>query len=204
VGKGYLQWEIKESLNVWYNVQMEDKSNKEQIVFGGGCFWCTEAVFKMLKGVESVTPGYTGGNIPNPTYEQVCSGNTGHVESVSIVYDPAQVTLHSLMTVFFGSHDSTTLNRQGNDVGTQYRSAIFCATTEQKTEAEEFIKNLNETKGGDKVVTEVSMLDVFYPAENYHKDYYLNHEYTPYCQIIINPKLEKVQKEFAELLKTNN
>ena len=181
---------------------MENK--KEQIVFGGGCFWCTEAVFKMLKGVESVTPGYTGGNVPDPTYEQICTGDTGHAEAVSIVYDPSQVTLHNLMTVFFGSHDPTTKNRQGADVGTQYRSAIFCSTPEQKREAEEFIKNLNETKGGNKVVTEVSVLDIFYPAEDYHKDYFSNHEYAPYCQIIINPKLEKVQKEFAELLRVKS
>ncbi len=157
----------------------------------------------MLKGVESVTPGYTGGHVPNPTYEQVCTGDTGHAEAVSIVYDPEQVKLHDLLTVFFGSHDPTTKNRQGADIGPQYRSSIFCATAEQKTEAEQFIADLNSTKEGAPIVTEVEMLTVFYPAEDYHKDYFSNHSYAPYCQVIINPKLEKVQKQFANLLKNN-
>lgn len=176
---------------------------KEQVVFGGGCFWCTEAVFKMLKGVESVSPGYTGGTVVNPTYEQVCTGDTGHAEAVSIIYDPSQVSFENLMTVFFGTHDPTTKNRQGNDVGTQYRSAIFYSTPEQKVEAEKFIADLNARPEGAAIVTEVAPLTVFYPAEDYHKDYFSNHTYAPYCQLIINPKLEKVQEKFAELLKTN-
>jgi peptide-methionine (S)-S-oxide reductase len=173
----------------------------EQAVFGGGCFWCTEAIFKMLKGVESVTPGYTGGTVPNPTYEQVCTGDTGHAEAVRIEYDSSLVSFENLMTVFFGTHDPTTKNRQGNDVGTQYRSAIFYSTDSQKVEAEKFIVELNARPGGAPIVTEVSPLTIFYPAEDYHKDYFSNHSYAPYCQLVINPKLEKVQQKFASLLK---
>ena len=181
---------------------MENKN--EIIVFGGGCFWCTEAVFKMLKGVSSVLPGYTGGTVPRPTYDQVCNGNTGHTESVKVEYDPALVSYRDLLLVFFGSHDPTTLNRQGNDVGTQYRSAIFYTTPEQKEITEKFIKELNDSnKMGKTIVTEVVPLDIFYVAENYHKDYFERNGDAPYCQIIINPKLEKVQREFANLLKTN-
>ncbi len=175
----------------------------ETIVFGGGCFWCTEAVFKMLRGVHSVLPGYSGGKVPNPTYEQVCSGNTGHAEAVKIEYDKNEVPLGSLLTVFFGSHDPTTRNRQGNDVGTQYRSVIFYTKLEQKEEIEKYIKEINDSnKLGKPVVTEVEPLDVFYEAEDYHKDYFAQNPGNPYCEVIINPKLEKVQKEFADLLKT--
>ena len=172
-------------------------------VFGGGCFWCTEAVFQMMKGVISVAPGYAGGTTKNPTYEQVCNGNTGHAEVIRIEYDPAQVQYRDLLTVFFGSHDSTTLNRQGNDVGTQYRSVVFYTTPEQKTEVEKIIAEINASNSeGSPVVTEVVPLDVFYPAESYHADYYARNKEAPYCQVIINPKLEKVQKQFAHLLKT--
>ncbi len=170
-------------------------------VFGGGCFWCTEAVFKMIRGVSSVLPGYAGGTVPNPTYEQVCGGATGHAEVVQIVYDPAQVNYRDLLTVFFGSHDSTTLNRQGNDVGTQYRSVVFYTTDEQKQIAEDFIKEINSsTTAGKPCVTEVVPLDIFYPAENYHQDYFARNPGNRYCEIIISPKLDKVQKEFADLL----
>src|ERR1700690_3253747 len=140
-----------------------ERKNTEQAVFGGGCFWCTEAIFKMLKGVESVTPGYTGGTVANPTYEQVCTGDTGHAEAVSIEYYPSFVTFENLMTVFFGTHDPTTKNRQGNDIGTQYRSAIFYSTPEQKLEAEKFVAGLNARPGGAPIVTEVAPLTVFYP-----------------------------------------
>jgi len=173
---------------------------KGQIVFGGGCFWCTEAIFKMLKGVESVTPGYTGGSVANPTYEQVCSGETGHAEAVLITYDPSLVKFEDLLTVFFGTHDPTTPNRQGSDVGTQYRSSIFYSTPDQKELAENFIKELNSREGGAPIITEVSALTTFYSAEDYHKDYFSNHAYAPYCQVVINPKLEKVQEKFANLL----
>jgi peptide-methionine (S)-S-oxide reductase len=180
-------------------------------VFGGGCFWCTEAVFKMMRGVTSVLPGYAGGTTENPTYAEVSEGTTGHAEVVRIEYDPAEVKYESLLTVFFGSHDPTTLNRQGADVGTQYRSVIFYTTDEQKMEAEKFIKDINESDvapasaqgyGEAKpVVTEVVPLEKFYEAENYHKDYFANHPDAGYCQLVINPKLEKVQKQFANLLK---
>ena len=168
--------------------------NKEIAVFGGGCFWCTEAVFKMLKGVTTILPGYSGGSIENPTYEQVSSGNTGHAEVIYIEFDPTLVKYETLLTVFFGSHDPTTLNRQGNDVGTQYRSAVFYTTPEQKEIVEKIVKGI------EGAVTEIVPLDKFYKAESYHEDYYARNKDAPYCQVIINPKLEKVQRKFADLL----
>lgn len=174
----------------------------ETVVFGGGCFWCTEAVFKMFNGVESVMPGYAGGAKPNPTYEEVCGGDTGHAEVVKIEYDPMLVKYRTLLIIFFASHDATTLNRQGTDVGTQYRSVIFYTTDRQKEGALQFIAELNESsKKGNPVVTEVRPLDKFYEAENYHRDYYARNKDKSYCQVVITPKLQKVQKEFAELLK---
>ena len=181
---------------------MEQSTDNSVAIFGGGCFWCTEAVFKMLKGVISVDPGYSGGTSKNPTYEEVSSGMTGHAEVIRIEYDASRVTYKNLLTVFFASHDSTTLNRQGNDVGTQYRSIVFFSTPEQEQEARAFIAELNASSGeGAKVVTEVVPLDMFYPAEDYHKNYFARNKDAGYCQIIINPKLEKVQHQFAELLK---
>jgi len=176
------------------------ENNMESIVFGGGCFWCTEAVFKSLKGVKNVSPGYAGGNIPNPSYEEVCNGTTGHAEVIKIDYDPSLVKLRDLMTVFFASHDPTTLNRQGNDIGTQYRSVILYENENQKKIAEDFIKEIDNSASGNPVVTEVKKLDKFYPAEEYHRDYFARNPEKAYCQLVINPKLEKVQKEFAELL----
>jgi peptide-methionine (S)-S-oxide reductase len=177
----------------------------EIAVFGGGCFWCTEAVFKMLTGVVSVVPGYAGGKTPNPTYDQVCRGDTGHAEVTRIEYDPAQISFRTLMTVFFATHDPTTVNRQGNDVGTEYRSIILYTTPKQQEEAETFIREVDEsTKQGDPVVTEVKPLETFYEAENYHKDYFARNPDKAYCNLIISPKVEKVQKEFAELLTTNH
>ena len=185
-------------------------------VFANGCFWCTEAVFSMLRGVTSVKSGYTGGNlsienslkidpIKGPTYEQVSNGNTGFAEAIKIEYDPEAISYEDLLSVFFNTHDPTTLNRQGNDVGTQYRSAIFCVDDEQKELAEKTIEELNTSKAYDKpVVTEVVKLNKisdFYEAEDYHHDYYKNHEGQPYCQLVIAPKLEKMQKRFADLLK---
>lgn len=179
-----------------------NESTLEKAIFGGGCFWCTEAVFKMLKGVHTVKPGYAGGAIANPTYDQVSTGKTGHAEVIYIEYDPTQVSYETLLTVFFGSHDPTTLNRQGADVGTQYRSVIFYTTPEQKNVAEKVIGEINaSSSAGAPVVTELSPFDVFYEAENYHHDYFSNHPENVYCQVVINPKLEKVQKKFAELLK---
>jgi peptide-methionine (S)-S-oxide reductase len=175
---------------------------KETIIFGGGCFWCTEAVFKMLKGVISVEPGYAGGTVPNPTYEQICNGDTGHAEVIKIEYDPATVSLNNLLTIFFASHDPTTKDRQGNDVGTQYRSVIFYQNSAQKDICEKFIKQLNDSSEmGAPIVTTVESLKEFYPAEDYHKNYYENNKQQGYCQVVINPKLKKVQQKFAELLK---
>ncbi|MCR4333697.1 MAG: peptide-methionine (S)-S-oxide reductase MsrA [Patescibacteria group bacterium] len=177
---------------------------KEIAVFGGGCFWCTEAVFTMLDGVESVIPGYAGGTTPNPTYERVCTGDTGHAEVTRIMYDPAKVSFRTLMTVFFATHDPTTLNRQGNDVGTQYRSIILYTTPAQKEEAEAFIREIDaSSKEGGRVVTEVQPLTAFYEAEPDHRNYFARNPEKAYCNLVINPKVEKVQKEFAELLKSN-
>lgn len=180
-------------------------NTKETVVFGGGCFWCTEAVFKILRGVVSVLPGYAGGTTDNPTYDDVSSGKTGHAESVKIEYDPKMVKYEDLLTVFFGSHDPTTLNRQGNDVGTQYRSVVFYTTPEQKEKTENFIRNINNSNSsGAPVVTEIKSLVKFYEAENYHKDYFAKNPGNPYCQVVINPKLEKVQEKFASLLRDIN
>jgi len=177
------------------------KNHKEIIILGGGCFWCTEAVFKMLKGIISVEPGYAGGHTKNPTYEEVCGGKTGHAEAIKIEYDPQVISLETLLTVFFATHDPTTLNRQGDDVGEQYRSTILYSTDEQKKISENFIKELDSSSSeGKPVVTEVKMLKKFYPAEDYHKNYYENHKSQSYCQVIINPKLKKVQEKFADLL----
>ncbi len=173
----------------------------EIAVFGGGCFWCTEAVFKMLKGVSLVKPGYSGGTTVNPTYEEVCGGRTGHAECIYLEYDPNVVKYRDLLTVFFGSHDPSTPNRQGNDVGTQYRSVIFYTTEQQKRDAEGFIKEINDSNPeGNPIVTEVQPLIKFYDAEDYHRDYFARNPGNPYCEVIINPKLEKVQQKFADLL----
>ncbi len=174
--------------------------NLETIVLGGGCFWCTEAIFKSVNGVKNVESGYSGGKVPNPTYEQICSGNTGHAEVIKVELDPTIVSLRNILVIFFASHDPTTMNRQGNDVGPQYRSVIFYSNNKQKEEAEKIIGEIeNSSSSGGKVVTEVKVLENYYPAENYHRDYFKRNPDKAYCQIIINPKLEKVQKEYAEL-----
>lgn len=171
-------------------------------VFGGGCFWCTEAVFTMLRGVRSVGPGYAGGFVPNPTYEQVCTGTTGHAEVIRIEYDPAVIAYEDLLTVFFATHDPTTLNRQGNDVGTQYRSVVLYADQAQKKAAERSIAELEKpSPGGQPIVTEIKLLEAFYPAEDYHKEYYARNKEQPYCRAIITPKIKKAKQKFAELLK---
>ncbi|MGD0328292.1 MAG: peptide-methionine (S)-S-oxide reductase MsrA [Minisyncoccia bacterium] len=177
----------------------------EVAVFGGGCFWCTEAIFKMLKGVVSVMPGYAGGTKTNPTYAEVSSGETGHAEVTRIEYDPAQISFRTLLTVFFATHDPTTPNRQGNDVGTQYRSIILYTTSAQKEEAEAFVREVNESSTeGNPVVTEVKPFTEFYEAENYHRDYFARNPNKTYCELVISPKVQKVQEEFAELLKNNH
>ncbi len=188
--------------------------NLKTAIFGGGCFWCTESVFKMLRGVVSVVPGYAGGEGSAsggsvlagraPTYEEVSRGDTGHAEVIKIDYDPSQIKFEDLLTVFFASHDPTTINRQGADVGTQYRSIILYTDESQKEVANKFIAELNASSpSGTPIVTEVEVLKQFYPAEEYHLDYYARNQDAPYCQIVINPKLEKVQKQFADLLKVN-
>jgi peptide-methionine (S)-S-oxide reductase len=183
---------------------MSKDAKNEIAVFGGGCFWCTEAVFDELRGVISVVSGYAGGSIKNPTYEQVCSGGTGHAEVIRIEFDPSQISFRDLMTVFFATHDPTTLNRQGNDVGTQYRSTILYADEEQKRQAEVFIKELNDSKAfGKPVVTTVEPLGECYAAEDYHQKYYARNPYQPYCQYSIPPKLNKLHKQFSQLLKSH-
>jgi len=172
---------------------------KEIAVFGGGCFWCTEAVFDELRGVFSVMPGYAGGTVPDPTYDQVSSGETGHAEVVRLKFDPKVISYDDLLTVFFATHDPTTPNRQGNDVGPQYRSIILYTTETQKRDAEAFLSELN--KDGAPAVTEVAPLEQFYPAEEYHRDYYKNNSSQTYCQLVISPKLEKLKKRYNELLK---
>lgn len=171
--------------------------------FGTGCFWCTEAIFKELNGVISVTPGYSGGTIPNPTYQEVCTGRTGHAECTQIVYDTSKISFDELLEVFWQVHDPTTRNRQGADVGTQYRSVIFYHTDEQKRKAEKYMTELDSSGAFDKpIVTEVTPFQIFYPAENYHQDYYeLNKDKNPYCSMVVRPKLDKFRKVFKEKLK---
>jgi len=170
-------------------------------VFGGGCFWCTEAVFQMLKGVENVEPSYAGGTTENPSYEKVSSGTTGHAEVIRVTYDPAIISYEDLLTVFFGSHDPTTPNRQGNDVGEQYRSVIFFQTEEEKQEARAKIQEINGSlKDGTRVVTQLEPLQEFFAAEDYHRNYFKQNASAPYCQLIIEPKIQKVKKRFAELV----
>lgn len=170
-------------------------------VFGGGCFWCTEAVFQMLKGVSKVEPGYAGGEIENPSYERVSEGETGHAEVIRVTYDPARISYEDLLTVFFGSHDPTTPDRQGNDIGEQYRSVILYGSDEEKQTAEKMIDEVQKSlTNGSRVATQVVPLEKFYPAEDYHKNYFKTNSSAPYCQLIIEPKIEKVRKRFAELV----
>ncbi len=175
---------------------------KRLAVFANGCFWCSEAVFSRLKGVHAVVPVYTGGTVENPTYEQVSTGTTGHAEALQITYDPSVLSYDDLLAVFFNTHDPTTLNRQGADIGTQYRSAIFYSTNEEKQKAEHLIAELNATHAyPGSVVTDVVPLGALYPAEEYHRQYYEHNPDAPYCVLVIAPKLEKIQKRFAALLK---
>src|SRR5882724_4384619 len=170
--------------------------------FGTGCFWCTEAIFQELKGVLNVTSGYSGGTATNPSYEEVCSGTTGHAECLQIIYDPSVITYDELLEVFWESHDPTTLNRQGNDVGTQYRSAIFYKDAAQKQKAEHYKEELNKNKAyNNPIVTEITAFSKFYPAEDYHQNYYNTHGSQPYCSIVIRPKVEKFEKVFKDKLK---
>jgi peptide-methionine (S)-S-oxide reductase len=174
----------------------------EVATLGGGCFWCLEPIFDNLKGVEDVVSGYSGGAVRNPTYRQVCDGNTGHAEVIQVAFNPAEISFHDILEVFFTFHDPTTLNRQGNDVGTQYRSAIFYHTPEQQATARQVIDELNTARVWDKpIVTEVKPFDVFYPAEDYHQEYFERNGGQPYCQFVIAPKVAKFRKQYVEKLK---
>lgn len=176
--------------------------NTQLATFGAGCFWCVEAIFKELKGVDKVVSGYSGGSVPNPTYEQVCGGTTGHAEAAQITFDPKIISYEQILEVFWLTHDPTTANQQGDDVGPQYRSAIFYHTDEQKRLAEDSLKKMSEDQiFTAKIVTEILPFTDFYPAENYHQDYFANNANKPYCQIVINPKLNKFRQKFARLLK---
>jgi len=175
----------------------------ELATLAGGCFWCLEAVFQQLRGVTKVVSGYTGGSVPHPSYEAVCTGTTGHAEVTQITFDPSSVSYRDLLDVFFTIHDPTTLDRQGNDAGTQYRSAIFYHSPEQKADAERAIKELETEKvWDDPIVTEVGPLEQFYPAENYHQDYYARNANQPYCRAVIAPKVAKLRSKYLARLKS--
>ena len=177
-------------------------TQKEIATLAGGCFWCMEAVFDELKGVQSVESGYSGGHVPNPTYRQVCSETTGHAEAVQISFDPAQLTYKDLLSIFFSVHDPTTLNRQGNDVGTSYRSAIFYHSDEQKAVAEEVVRELTAQQlWHDPIVTELARFDKFYIAEDYHQEYFAHNGSQPYCRAVVAPKVAKFRKQYLERLK---
>lgn len=174
--------------------------NQKTAVFGGGCFWCTEAIYRELKGVLNVQSGYAGGTTPNPTYEQVCTGKTGHAEVIQIDYDEDTISFETLLIVFFGTHDPTTLNRQGADTGTQYRSIILTNSDEQSERAQNFIQKAQADIDAP-IVTEVKPLQKFYPAEEDHQNFYANNILQPYCQFVINPKLSKLREKFSALLR---
>lgn len=181
---------------------MNEENKLEKATFGAGCFWCVEAVFQELKGVEKVISGYTGGDTENPTYKEVCSGTTGHAEVAQITYDPNVITFDELLEVFWKTHNPTTLNRQGADVGAQYRSAIFYHNAEQQKKAEHYKAKLDESGAfDDPIVTEIAPLEKFYEAEDYHQDYYSQNKNQPYCAFTITPKIDKVRKAFKDKLK---
>ena len=181
---------------------MSQSNNKEVAILGAGCFWCVEAVFEELQGVESVESGYTGGTVDDPTYKQICTGNTGHAEVARITFNPEVLTFKEVLEVFWKTHDPTTLNRQGADVGTQYRSAVFYLSESQKEEAEHYKQRLNESGAySAPVITEITKAGKYYPAENYHQDYFLQNPDQGYCRYVIQPKLEKFRAAFADKLK---
>ena len=174
----------------------------ETIILAGGCFWCLEAVYRELRGVESAVSGYIAGETLNPTYKQVCTGTTGHAEAIKVTFDPAHISLRDLLAVFFASHDPTTLNRQGNDIGTQYRSGVFYTSSEQRDTVREVIAELDAAKYWPKtVVTEVTAASVFYPAEDYHQDYFANNLNQPYCMVVVAGKVNKVRQLFSDKVK---
>jgi len=178
-------------------------NNLQTTIFGGGCFWCLEAVFDQVDGVTSVESGYAGGHVENPTYRQVCDNNTGHAEVVRVTFDPAKTSYGELLDVFFNVHDPTTLNRQGNDVGAQYRSVIFYTSEEQYREAKKKIEDLTAARvWPDRIVTSLEPAPKFYPAEDYHQEYFVNNGNQPYCQMVVAPKVKKFQQKFAQKLKS--
>jgi len=204
-GKGENQSTQKIARELSPSKMTNNTTNYDTITFGSGCFWCTEAVFQSLEGVISAKSGYMGGVVPDPTYKQVCTGTTGHAEVVQVVYDPLKISFEVLLEAFWASHDPTTLNRQGNDVGTQYRSVIFCHNEEQKQVATEIKVDLISRKVFENlIVTEISPASTFYPSEDYHQEYYELNGYEPYCQFVIKPKLEKFKKAFSDRLKKND
>jgi peptide-methionine (S)-S-oxide reductase len=179
-----------------------EMAGMEQATLGGGCFWCLEAVFLELRGVRRVVSGYAGGKVPNPSYEQVCTGRTGHAEVVQVTFDPAELSYADLLRVFFAIHDPTTLNRQGNDVGPQYRSIILTHTEEQRRTAAAVKREITEQGLWDgPIVTEIVPIEAFYPAEDYHQDYFANNPNTGYCRVVVAPKVAKFRKQFAERLR---
>jgi peptide-methionine (S)-S-oxide reductase len=173
----------------------------EVATLGGGCFWCVEAIYQDLQGVVKVESGYTGGHVPDPTYRQICDGNTGHAEVIQVTYDPTAVTYREIVEIFFTVHDPTTLNRQGNDVGTQYRSSIFYHTPEQQAIAEDVKNNVAKAIWDDPIVTEISPLSTYYPAEAYHQNYFKTNPYQSYCNFVIAPKVKKFRAQYAARLK---
>ena len=176
--------------------------NLQKATFGSGCFWCTEAIFQTIKGVQAVISGYTGGQVKNPTYAQICDGDTGHAEVIEVTYDTDTISFDELLLIFFKTHDATTLNRQGNDVGTQYRSAIFYHTDEQKQQAVAMNKRLTDEQVFDRpIVTEVTPATEFYKAEDYHQNYFNDNTLKPYCAFVIQPKLNKFAKQFTDKIK---
>lgn len=174
----------------------------ETATLGGGCFWCLDAAFRQLRGVHRVTSGYAGGHLPNPSYEAVCGGRTGHAEVVQVEFDPRELSFRELLTIFFTIHDPTTRDRQGNDVGPQYRSAVFTHSPEQEATTREVIAELQRDVWDDPIVTEVAPLEQFWPAESYHQDYFTHHGRQPYCVAVVAPKVAKVRKLFVEKLRT--
>ena len=177
-------------------------ANEQTAIFGGGCFWCIEAVFNRLRGVKSVVSGYMGGHVDKPTYRQVCNGDTGHAEVIRVTFDPDEIQYRDLLEIFFAVHDPTTLNQQGNDVGEQYRSVIFYTSDEQEREADEAIAALNQAKAfPEPIVTQVEEASTFYEAEGYHQEYYDNNATQPYCQFVITPKVKKFEKQFGEKMR---
>ncbi len=187
------------SLFINIHMSMANRPDFEVATLGGGCFWCTEAVYARMKGVESVLPGYSGGSVSNPSYQEVCTGTTGHAEVVQVTFNPAVISYSEILEVFFALHDPTTLNRQGADIGTQYRSVIFYHSPEQKKEAEKMMVHLRAEGTFDApIVTEVTAFSRFYPAEEYHKNYFARNPSQPYCRMVVAPKVKKMEKVFQE------